>query len=202
LIELIPFPLQNEYMAADFQITVESYHLPGRGDLENVHQLSPEKLALREVVVIDIAADLVNAEDYDQKEDPRRFKSNKTGRGPLNPGWIKTVRIVLKLFLDNGKCMNFNWICSLNVSLLQAEPVMTCYKLVTCHFNWFGLQGRIERMIHRQQLRLFTKFHRQVFCWLDRWHGLTLEDIRNLEKAVQGELENVRKYSLLIQLLA
>ena len=24
---------------------------------------------------------------------------------------------------------------------------MTCYKLVTCEFKWFGLQGRVEKLI-------------------------------------------------------
>ncbi len=27
------------------------------------------------------------------------------------------------------------------------QPVMTCYKLVTVYFKWFGLQGRVENFI-------------------------------------------------------
>ena len=29
------------------------------------------------------------------------------------------------------------------------EPVMCCYKLITCKFKWFGLQGRVEAFINR-----------------------------------------------------
>lgn len=61
---------------------------------------------------IDIANDTVAAGDYKPDEDPSKFKSTKTGRGPLiGPDWTKAV-----------------------------EPVMTCYKLVTVEFKWFGLQ--------------------------------------------------------------
>merc|ERR1712228_1033127 len=37
--------------------------------------------------------------------------------------------------------------------------------------------------------RLFTNFHRQVFCWLDKWHGMTMADIRALEDKTKSELE-------------
>lgn len=77
-----------------------------------VHELPPEKLKQREVVFIDIANDPVLPADYKEDEDPIRFKSTKTGRGPLvGPNWKNSV-----------------------------NPVMTCYKLVTVEFKWFGLQ--------------------------------------------------------------
>lgn len=61
-----------------------------------------------------------------------RFKSEKTGRGPLvGPEWKNKV-----------------------------NPVMTCYKLVTCEFKWFGLQSRVESFIQKTERRLFTVFHR------------------------------------------
>lgn len=40
----------------------------------------------------------------------------------------------------------------------------------------------------KSERRLFTKFHRQLFCWIDQWHGLTMEDIRRIEDQVQAEL--------------
>ncbi|XP_035704976.1 phosphatidylinositol transfer protein beta isoform isoform X1 [Folsomia candida] len=160
--------LTNEYMGSDFGISIETYHLPGKGEHENVHQLTNEKLAQREVVIIDIAGELLDPADYDKDEDPRLHKSLKCDRGPLTPGWINTVK-----------------------------PVMTCYKLVTCHFNWFGLQTRVEKLIQKYEMRLFTKFHRQVYCWLDNWYELTLEDIRNIELQVQEELENQRIHGAL-----
>lgn len=34
---------------------------------------------------------------------------------------------------------------------------------------------------------------RQVFCWMDRWHGLTMEDIRAIEEKTKEELELLRQ---------
>ena len=39
--------------------------------------------------------------------------------------------------------------------------------------------------------RVFTNFHRQVFCWTDKWYGLTMEDIRKLEAKTKTELDEV-----------
>ena len=41
--------------------------------------------------------------------------------------------------------------------------------------------------------RLFNNFHRQVFCWTDKWHGMTMADIRELEDKTKKELEEQRK---------
>ena len=58
-------------------------------------QCSPtasEKLKVREVVHIDIAKDKVATSDYKPDEDPTKFKSEKTGRGPLvNSNWRNEV---------------------------------------------------------------------------------------------------------------
>jgi len=153
------------YMKENFEIKIESYHIADRGQTENVHQLPPEKLKHREVVHIDIAKDKVASADYKPDEDPTKFKSEKTGRGPL---------------------INSNW-------RNEVEPVMTCYKLVTIEFKWFGLQSKVENFITSTERRLFLNFHRQVFCWTDRWHGMTMADIRALEDKTKDELEKQRK---------
>ncbi|KAB7504066.1 Phosphatidylinositol transfer protein beta isoform [Armadillidium nasatum] len=130
----------------------------------SAHELNSEKLKMREIVIVDVANDPVKSSDYKADEDPNKFKSNKTGRGPLiGPNWWK-------------KC----------------DPVMTCYKLVTVEFKWFGLQTRVEKFIQDTERRLFTNFHRQVFCWMDRWHGMTMEDIRRLEEKTKEELDRQR----------
>lgn len=84
-----------------------------------VHELPNDKLKLREVVHIDIANDPVSASDYQESEDPTKFKSTKTGRGPL---------------------VGTDW-------KMKVKPVMTCYKLVTVEFKWFGLQVRLAAFI-------------------------------------------------------
>ena len=150
-------------MKDNFIIMIESFHIGDVGNQQNVHELSADKLKIREVVHIDIANDPIASADYKEDEDPTKFKSQKTGRGPLVGKDWKT----------------------------KVDPVMTCYKLVTCEFKWFGLQTRVESFIQKAERRLFTNFHRQVFCWIDRWHGLTMEDIRALEDNTKEELDRV-----------
>ncbi|CAB1348681.1 unnamed protein product [Coregonus sp. 'balchen'] len=45
----------------------------------------------------------------------------------------------------------------------------------------------------KQEKRLFTKFHRQLFCLIDKWIGLTMEDIRRIEEETQKELDEMRE---------
>jgi len=151
------------YMKGNALIKVETYHKAGRGDSENVHELTPEQLKMRKVVKIDIANDSVSSGDYKANEDPTKFKS-KGGRGPLKGNWQQTV-----------------------------EPVMTAYKLVTIEFKWMGLQNKVEKYIMETERRLFTNFHRQLFCTIDKWIDLTMEDIRRLEDKTQEELNKQRK---------
>ena len=75
------------YMKDNFYIIVETYHLPDRGDQANVHELEDKKLKKRSVVRIDIANDPVASADYKPDQDPKTFKSEKTGRGPLTGEW-------------------------------------------------------------------------------------------------------------------
>ncbi|KAK5638045.1 hypothetical protein RI129_012340 [Pyrocoelia pectoralis] len=143
------------YMKENFVICIESMHIGDIGNQENVHELPAEKLKIRDVVHVDIANDPINPSDYKETEDPTKFKSTKTGRGPL---------------------VGLDWKTKVN-------PVMTCYKLVT----------RVESFIQKSERRLFTHFHRQVFCWMDGWYGLTMEDIRAIEDKTKEELEALRK---------
>lgn len=151
------------YMKDNFYIVIETMHYADNGVSENIHELPSDKLKIREIVTIDIANDPVLPGDYKPDEDPAKFKSAKTDRGPLVGKWHDTVK-----------------------------PVMTCYKLVTAEFKWFGLQTRVESFIMKAERRLFTSFHRQVFCWLDRWHGMTMADIRRLEDETKEELNKQR----------
>lgn len=66
-------------------------------------------------------------------------------------------------------------------------------------------QGRFVRSFDSNELlcsvshsfqterRVFLNFHRQVFCWLDRWYGLTIKDIRDLEEKTMKELDEVSR---------
>ena len=151
-------------MKENFIIKIETFHIADRGDKENVHELPDKLLKLREVIPIDIARDSVAAGDYKADEDPTKFRSEKTGRGPL---------------------VTSNW-------KNEVEPVMTCYKLVTIEFKWLGLQTKVESFIGSTERRLFTNFHRQLFCWTDKWYGMTMADIRELEDKTKRDLEEQR----------
>ncbi|KAJ8332249.1 hypothetical protein SKAU_G00427940 [Synaphobranchus kaupii] len=167
---MMSFSFQNGYMGDKFKIMIETWHKPDLGTEENVHGLDQDTWRDVEVVHINIAdRSQVAANDYKEDEDPALFKSVKTGRGPLGPNWKKELA-------TKTDC-----------------PRMCAYKLVTVKFKMFGLQGRVEGMIQKQEKRIFTNFHRQLFCWLDRWVELSMGDIRRMEDETQKELEEMRK---------
>ncbi|XP_069555858.1 phosphatidylinositol transfer protein beta isoform-like [Brachyistius frenatus] len=160
----------NEYMKDSFFIKIETWHKEDLGTLENVHELDSSTWQNVAVVPIDIAdTSHVSASDYKPDEDPAKFKSVKTGRGPLGPAWKKEL-------VSKTDC-----------------PRMCAYKLVTVKFKWWGLQAKVENFIQEQEQRIFTNFHRQLFCWIDKWVELTMDDIRQMEANTQKELDELRK---------
>ena len=74
----------------------------------------------------------------------------------------------------------------------NSESYMCCHKLYKIEFKWFGLQVRVESVIVRAVRRLLQNFHRRLFCWMDKWHGLTIEDIRKIEEQTKEELDKLR----------
>ncbi|XP_075710297.1 phosphatidylinositol transfer protein alpha isoform [Rhinoderma darwinii] len=161
--------ITNEYMKDDFLIKIETWHKPDLGTQDNVHKLEPDVWENVEVVQIDIAdRNQVHSKDYKPEEDPALFHSKKTGRGPLAPNWKQTLE------------------------QRRDVPHMCAYKLVTIKFKWWGLQNKVESFIQKQERRLFTNFHRQLFCWLDSWVELTMDDIRRMEDEIKLELDKIR----------
>ncbi|XP_058038005.1 phosphatidylinositol transfer protein beta isoform-like [Ahaetulla prasina] len=162
--------ITNEYMKDDFFVKIETWHKPDLGEQDNVHGLDADTWKDVEVVHIDIGdRTQVSDDDYKPDEDPALFKSLKTSRGPLGPDWKRELA-------NNEDC-----------------PHMCAYKLVTVKFRWWGLQGRVEKFIQKQERRLFTNFHRQLFCWLDKWVDLSMADIRRMEDETQKELDEIRQ---------
>ncbi|CDW54487.1 phosphatidylinositol transfer protein alpha [Trichuris trichiura] len=166
-----------DYMEENFLIKVETMHLVDRGTTENAHNLSEEALSIRKIIVIDIANDPFTKKHLsvaaynnckivfikDKPEyDPRIYKSVKTGRGPLCDEWFNSC-----------------------------NPYICCYKLVTVQFKWWGFQSRAERFIQQQYNSLFRLFHRQLFCTLDKWCDMTIEDIRAMELQAKTDLNEV-----------
>lgn len=51
------------------------------------HKLAPDELAVRKLEYLDIAVEPVPDYKYKESEDPCKYKSVKTGRGPLTATW-------------------------------------------------------------------------------------------------------------------
>ncbi|CAI0545398.1 unnamed protein product [Linum tenue] len=138
-----------------FCLTVDTIHKADNGDSENVHGLTKEQLAAREVEIIDIAS---AANDYwsyivgSNTTDFTKFKSTRTGRGPLLEGWQKS-----------------------------SNPVMTAYKLVIVDAPYWGFGYRLEQALIAGERALFLESHRNCFSWIDEWFGMTMQEIRQLE---------------------
>ncbi|XP_052287830.1 uncharacterized protein LOC102625212 isoform X2 [Citrus sinensis] len=91
-----------------FSLTIETVHKADNGRSDNVHNLSEEQLAARQVEVLDIAS---TARDYwsyaiaSNNVDFSKFKSKRTGRGPLSEGWQGERALFLE---SHRNC--FGWI--------------------------------------------------------------------------------------------
>uniref|UniRef100_A0A183C5G5 C6 zinc finger domain-containing protein n=1 Tax=Globodera pallida TaxID=36090 RepID=A0A183C5G5_GLOPA len=145
-----------------YNLAVESMRLSDRGTTEDVFPFK-ELLEARdsETVHIDIADDNAYAHEQDNNQaamSPSTFHSERTGRGPLLQGW-------------RDSC----------------EPVMCIYMLAMVDFKLFGLGQPIEHAIHQEFARACYNFHRSLFCSMDRWHGLTLDQARTMEAKMLQE---------------
>nr|XP_023666364.1 cytoplasmic phosphatidylinositol transfer protein 1-like [Paramormyrops kingsleyae] len=89
-------------------------------------------------------------------QDLHCFHSEKTSRGPLTEGWRDT------------HC-----------------PIMCSYKLVGVRFEVWGLQNRVEQFVHKVVRDVLLLGHRQAFAWVDEWIDMTMEEVREYERATQ-----------------
>ncbi|XP_060777649.1 cytoplasmic phosphatidylinositol transfer protein 1b [Neoarius graeffei] len=110
------------------------------------------------VCFLDILSDPIPDKYYKNDEDLSSWVSNRTGRGPLVDGWRNNTK-----------------------------PIMCSYKRVKCSFEVYGFQGRTEEFIHRNIRDILLVGHRQAVAWLDEWHGMSLEEVREFEKQLQQE---------------
>ncbi|VFV39134.1 low quality protein: [Lynx pardinus] len=140
-----------------FSIEIETYYLPDGGQQPNVFNLSGAERRQRILDTIDIVRDAVAPGEYKAEEDPRLYRSAKTGRGPLADDWARTAA--------------------------QTGPLMCAYKLCKVEFRYWGMQAKIEQFIHDVGLRrVMLRAHRQAWCWQDEWTELSMADIRALEE--------------------
>ncbi|XP_054077166.1 cytoplasmic phosphatidylinositol transfer protein 1 isoform X1 [Rissa tridactyla] len=135
-----------------FSIHIETKYEDNKGSNDSIFDKEAKDLE-REVCFIDIASDEIPERYYKESEDPKYFKSQKTGRGQLKEGWRDTH-----------------------------QPIMCSYKLVTVKFEVWGLQTRVEQFVHKVVRDILLIGHRQAFAWVDEWYDMTMDDVREYEK--------------------
>ncbi|KAG5874802.1 hypothetical protein JTB14_012438 [Gonioctena quinquepunctata] len=103
------------------------------------------------------------------------YVSEKSGRGPLSTNWLEEYWEEVR-----GK----------QQPLPNGKSLMCAYKLCKVEFRYWGMQTKIERFIHDTALRkTMVRAHRQAWAWQDEWHGLTMGDIREIERQTQLALK-------------
>ncbi|XP_013868130.1 cytoplasmic phosphatidylinositol transfer protein 1b, partial [Austrofundulus limnaeus] len=109
-----------------------------------------------DVSFLDILSDPIPEKHKTESEDLSRWRSSKTNRGPLKEGWRD-----------------------------HHNPIMCSYKRVQCSFEVFGFQTKVEALAHEKIKEILLVAHRQAVAWLDEWHGLSLEEVRDYEEKMQ-----------------
>jgi len=151
------------FLGDRFSLSVTTKYLPDGGTSENAMGKTAAELKDRIIDMVDIADDPVDPAKYKPEEDPAIFVSEKTGRGKLQKDWTKTH-----------------------------TPIMCSYKECSVQLRVWGIQTAGEAYIHKVALRdVFLQGHRQIFCWIDEWHGKTMEDMRKLEEQTKLELDQL-----------
>lgn len=158
-----------------FSLEIETYYFPDDGHQDNVFKLTGGDLRNRVVDVIDIVKDQLFGADYVREEDPTLFVSEKTNRGPLQESWLEEHWADVK-----GKTQ----------PTANNKSLMCAYKLCRVEFRYWGMQTKLEKFIHDTALRkTMVRAHRQAWAWQDEWHGLTMNDIREIERQTMLALQ-------------
>jgi hypothetical protein len=118
-------------------------------------KLDAKTVKKRQVEFIDIAMDPV--ENYVESEDPMKFKSQKTGRGPLEEGWqVRSSYFISIVFQQDEHYVIFEptsfWghnLIDMWCLQLSCEPVMCAYKCVTVDVPYWGFGSRLEKFISK-----------------------------------------------------
>ncbi|XP_011632532.1 protein retinal degeneration B isoform X7 [Pogonomyrmex barbatus] len=158
-----------------FYVEIETYYFPDDGHQENVFNLTGSDYRNRIVDLIDIVKDQPYGTDYLKEEDPKLYVSEKTGRGPLEDTWLEDYWADVE-----GK----------QQPTPSGKSLMCAYKLCRVEFRYWGMQTKLEKFIHDVALRkTMVRAHRQAWAWQDEWNGLTMEDIREIERQTQLALQ-------------
>lgn len=78
--------------------------------------------------------------------------------------------------------------------------LMTCYKLVRINFPVWPIQSKVEHFIQQYCRDTILESHKQTWLWQDEWTGMSLEQIRQMERETQSHLVEVMQTSTGAQL--
>lgn len=157
-----------------FSLDIESKYLVGGTKQENVFDLGENELSDRIVDVIDFVKDDLRGRDYMENEDATKFVSAKTGRGPLEQDWLDSY--------ENTDTVNKG-----------DKPFMCVYKICRVRFDQWPLQTKVEQFVHDYIRKTLVRAHRQAWAWQDEWHGLSMDQVREMEREVQNCLANLMR---------
>lgn len=87
--------------------------------------------------------------------------------------------------------LSVDWLKNMKDGKYADVPHVCVYKLVRAEFEWYGLQTRVEKMIDKFFHRYMFSFHRRLYCWMDKWQSLTIDDVRDLEEKTRKELQDL-----------
>lgn len=152
-----------------FEVEIESKYLPGGPSQENVFELSDEQLTDRTVDIVDFVTQSTETTGGD--EDPLSYVSKKTNRGPLSETWLSDYQSAIS---SGNKIAGYT-----------DDNFMCVYKICRVKFERWPIQYRVEQFIHDYIRKTLVTAHRQAWVWQDEWHGLSIEQIREMEKETQ-----------------
>jgi len=133
---------------------------------DNVLPYTADELKKRKIRVVDIADNKdVDAGAYSAATDPQLVSSKKAGRGPLRENWFNQA----------------------------SGPCMVAYRKVVIECSYFGISRTVEDYLEGYENGLFKNTHRKLFSWMDEWYGLTEQQIRDLEKQMNQDMNRRMK---------
>ncbi|XP_041482926.1 phosphatidylinositol transfer protein alpha isoform-like [Lytechinus variegatus] len=129
---------------------------------DNISVIGEDKIKQAAIVDIDIVNDPVSSADYSEETDPTKVRLEKINCGPLTSDWKE-----------------------------KETKFMTLYLFEEIEFKWWGLQTKVQSVMIKANHRIHRNFYRKMFCNLDEWYDMTIEQIRELEDKTKEELQKM-----------
>ena len=156
----------SKYTNEDFlknilTFNIDTMVLPDLGTTENALELPQSQWENVVVQVMDIAQMSSKTDARFSGYNPLNFVSRKTGRGPLGSTWIK----------------DFDKPRTKQTASYQPTSCVCAYKLITCEFQYWGLQKLVQDSIISHDAANILGFHQKLYCSMDEWIDLSMDDI-------------------------